>query len=122
MITPATLISVAIFLGPSFLLLGLLYLYRWYRKRKGLKTPLTRPLLRGPGESLRSRIQEATDAIKAAGVGPRQALKFMGQFQEKEVLSRLRMAILGSKSPRQGIFWIEVGTRKEPDVPYGTAG
>jgi hypothetical protein len=63
MITPATLLSIAIFLGPSFLLLGLLYLYRWHRRRRGLKTPLTRPLLRGPGESLRNRIQEATDAI-----------------------------------------------------------
>jgi hypothetical protein len=63
MITPATVLSIAIFLGPSYLLIGLLYLYRWYRRRKGLKTPLTRPLLRGPGESLRSRIHEATDAI-----------------------------------------------------------
>jgi hypothetical protein len=63
MMTPATLLSIAIFLAPLYLLLGLLYLYRWYRRRKGLRTPLTRPLLRTPGESLRNRIQEATDAI-----------------------------------------------------------
>lgn len=63
MIAPAALLSLTIFLGPSCLLIGLLHLYRWYRRRKGLRTPLTRPLLRGPGESLRNRIQEATDDI-----------------------------------------------------------
>jgi len=56
----AILFSAAIFSGPMLFLLGLLYLYRWYRKQKGLRTPLTRPLLRTPGESLRSRIEEAT--------------------------------------------------------------
>jgi hypothetical protein len=33
------------------------------------------------------------------GVGPRQVLKFMGQFRKKEALFRLRMAILGLKLP-----------------------
>lgn len=58
--------SLVIFLGPLFLLLGLLYLYRWYRKRKGLKSPLTSQLLRPPGESLSARIDEATEALLEA--------------------------------------------------------
>ncbi len=43
--------------------LGLLYLYRWYRGRKGFRSPLTRQLLRPPGESLRLRIEEISDAL-----------------------------------------------------------
>ena len=41
----------------------LLYLYRWYRKRKGLKPPFTSQLLRPPGESLRTRIEEANEGL-----------------------------------------------------------
>jgi hypothetical protein len=36
---------------------------------------------------------------KSGGVGPKQALEFMGQFRKKEALFKLRMAILGSKLP-----------------------
>lgn len=46
------------FLGPLLVVLGLLYLYRWYRGRKGFRSPLTRHLLRSPGQSLRLRIEE----------------------------------------------------------------
>jgi hypothetical protein len=60
---PAFLLPLAIFLGPAFILLGLFYLYRWHRRRKGLKTPLTQRMLRTPGESLRIRIQEVTQDI-----------------------------------------------------------
>ncbi len=59
-------LSLAIFLGPIFFLLGILHLYRWYRKRKGLKSPLTSQLLRPPGESLRVQIEEASDALSEA--------------------------------------------------------
>jgi len=41
----------------------LLYLYRWYRKRKGLRPPFTSQLLRPPGQSLRTRIEEATEGL-----------------------------------------------------------
>jgi hypothetical protein len=38
-------------------------LYRWYRKRKGLKSPLTSQLLRSPGESLRAQIEKANEGL-----------------------------------------------------------
>ena len=40
-----------------------MYLYRWYRKRKGLKPPFTSQLLRPPGESLRTRIEKANEGL-----------------------------------------------------------
>lgn len=51
------------FLGPLVLLLGLLYLYRWYRGRKGFRSPLTGQLLRPPGQSLRLQIEEISDTL-----------------------------------------------------------
>jgi hypothetical protein len=51
------------FLGPLLLVLGLLYLYRWYRRRKGFRSPLTRQLLRPPGQSLRLRIEEISNSL-----------------------------------------------------------
>jgi len=54
------------FLGPLLLVLGLLYIYRWYRKRKGFKSPLTGQLLRPPGESLRVRIEETNEVLSEA--------------------------------------------------------
>jgi hypothetical protein len=58
--------SLVIFLGPIFFLLGILHTYRWYRKRKGLKSPLTSQLLRPPGESLRVQIEEINGALLEA--------------------------------------------------------
>jgi hypothetical protein len=57
---------IAILLAPLFFVLGLLHVYRWYRKRKGFKSPLTGQLLRPPGESLRIQIEEANDALSEA--------------------------------------------------------
>jgi len=51
------------FLFPLLVVLGLLYLYRWYRGRKGLRSPLTRQLLRPPGQSLRLRIEEISNTL-----------------------------------------------------------
>jgi len=60
------LFSLGIFLGPIFFLLCILHLYRWYRKRKGFKSPLTGQLLRPPGESLRVRIEETNEVLSEA--------------------------------------------------------
>jgi len=57
------LFSLLIFLGPIFFLLCILHLYRWYRKRKGFRSPLTGQLLRPPGESLRVQIEEINEAL-----------------------------------------------------------
>jgi hypothetical protein len=54
---------IAILLAPLFFVLGLLHVYRWYRKRKGFKSPLTGQLLRPPGESLRIEIEEINEAL-----------------------------------------------------------
>jgi hypothetical protein len=51
------------FLFPLLVVLGLLYLYRWYRGRKGFRSPLTRQLLRPPGQSLRLRIEEISNTL-----------------------------------------------------------
>ena len=51
------------FLGPLLVVVGLLYLYRWYRGRKGFRSPLTRQLLRPPGQSLRLRIEEISNTL-----------------------------------------------------------
>jgi len=51
------------FLGPLLLVLGLLYLYQWYRSRKGFRSPLTGQLLRPPGQSLRLRIEEISNTL-----------------------------------------------------------
>jgi len=51
------------FLGPLLVVVGLLYLYRWYRGRKGFRSPLTRQLLRTPGQSLRLRIEEINNTL-----------------------------------------------------------
>ena len=59
-------ITVVTLMAPLFLLLGLLHLYRWNRKRKGFKSPLVGQLLRPPGESLRVQIEEANDALSEA--------------------------------------------------------
>ncbi len=40
-----------------------MYLYRWYRKQKGLKSPLTSQLLRSPGETLRIQIEKANEGL-----------------------------------------------------------
>jgi hypothetical protein len=54
------------FLGPLLLVLGLLYLYRWYRGRKGSRSPLTGQLLRPPGQSLRERVEEISNTLNEA--------------------------------------------------------
>ncbi len=52
----AALIPSSIFLGNLAILSGLLY---WFSsRRKGLRCPLTRDLLRGPGQSLLKRIED----------------------------------------------------------------
>jgi hypothetical protein len=54
---------------------------------------------------------------EVGGVGPRQALKFMGQFWEKEAFFTLKMPISGSKSLLLGTLEIAKAiaerTRKE---------
>ena len=54
---------IAILVAPLLFVLGLLHLYRWYRKRKGFKSPLTSQLLRPPGEFLRVKIEEMNEAL-----------------------------------------------------------
>jgi len=57
------LFPIIAFLGPLLVVLGLLYLYRWYRRRNGFRSPLTRQLLRSPGQSLRLRIEEISNTL-----------------------------------------------------------
>lgn len=59
----SVLFSFIAFLGPMLVVLSLLYLYRWYRRRKGLRSPLTQQLLRPPGQSLRLRIEEISNTL-----------------------------------------------------------
>lgn len=59
----SVLFPIIAFLGPMLVVLGLLYLYRWYRRRKGFRSPLTRQLLRPPGQSLRLRIEEISNSL-----------------------------------------------------------
>jgi hypothetical protein len=88
------------FLGPPLTVLGLLYLYRWYRGRKGFRSPLTRQLLRPPGESLRARIEEINAALNEA------------LFMVAVVPSFISGVILSSALvSRRGVeaFWVEIG-------------
>lgn len=57
----ATFIPSAIIFGSIIVLLFLLYGFRL--SRKGRRSPLTRHLLRSPGESLRAQIEEANEKI-----------------------------------------------------------
>src|SRR4030042_746574 len=59
----SVLFPIIAFLGPMLVVLGLLYLYRWYRRRKGFRSPLTQQLLRPPGQSLRLRIEEISNTL-----------------------------------------------------------
>ena len=61
---------VAAFLPSGAMLLGLLivvgplFLWRWLDRRRGRRTPLTKHLLRSPGESLRQAIENHTDRVQ----------------------------------------------------------
>jgi hypothetical protein len=59
----SALLPIIVFPGSMLVVLGLLYLYRWTRRRKGFRSPLTRQLLRPPGQSLRLRIEEISDSL-----------------------------------------------------------
>lgn len=55
------LLPIGIFFLSFFLLVGSLFLWRWIDQRRNRRrSPLTRGLLRGPGESLREQIDDAT--------------------------------------------------------------
>lgn len=44
---------------------GIVYLVRTSAKRKRIKTPLVRPLLRAPGSSLSAQIDELSERIES---------------------------------------------------------
>jgi hypothetical protein len=50
---------------PIFGLMGALRLYLWRYKRRNLRSPLTRSLLRPPGQSLREQIEQKQDTLYA---------------------------------------------------------
>jgi len=58
-----TFFPIIVILFPMLVVLGLLHLYRWYKKRKGFISPLSGHLLRPPGESLRTRIENINEKL-----------------------------------------------------------
>lgn len=56
----ATLVTSVVFIIPLLVAAACLQIWHWYRKRKPRRSPLTRSLLRSPGESLRQQIDDLT--------------------------------------------------------------
>ncbi|MDP1707550.1 MAG: nuclease-related domain-containing protein [Gammaproteobacteria bacterium] len=61
----ATLVTSVVFIIPLLVAAACLQIWHWYRKRKPRRSPLTRALLRSPGESLRQQIDDLTWDIAA---------------------------------------------------------
>jgi len=61
----ATLVTSIVFIIPLLVAAACLQIWHWYRKRKPRRSPLTRSLLRSPGESLRQQIDDLTWDIAA---------------------------------------------------------
>lgn len=56
----AALITLGVAIVPIFAAVACLWIRHWYRKRKPFRSPLTRALLRSPGETLRRQIDGLT--------------------------------------------------------------
>lgn len=56
----AILITLVVAFAPIFIAGACLHVWRWYRKQKPLRSPLTRALLRSPGETLRRQVDDLT--------------------------------------------------------------
>lgn len=56
----ATLITLGVAIVPLYTAAACLWLWHWYRKRKPFRSPLTRSLLRSPGETLRLQVEDLT--------------------------------------------------------------
>lgn len=54
------LITISIAVVPLFIAIACLRAWHWYQKRKPLRSPLTRALLRSPGETLRRQVDDLT--------------------------------------------------------------
>jgi len=54
------LLVIIIAAAPIFITVSCIQVWHWYRKRKPRRSPLTRALLRSPGESLRRQVDDLT--------------------------------------------------------------
>lgn len=50
-------------IGPPFVIIGILYLFRFHKKQKRLRSPFTRDLLRSPGQSLLSKLDAINEDL-----------------------------------------------------------
>lgn len=50
-------------IGPIFVIIGILYLFRFYQKQKRLRSPFTRDLLRSPGQSLLAKLDAINEDL-----------------------------------------------------------
>ena len=57
------LILLGVWLAASLCLVGLAYWRGWHHRRQKLRAPVAEKLLRGPGESLRKKLEELEDQI-----------------------------------------------------------
>lgn len=57
------LISVLLSIVPILVTIGILYLFRFYKKQKKLRSPFTRDLLRSPGQSLLAKLDAINEDL-----------------------------------------------------------
>jgi len=80
-------ISVVIYLAGMGVGLGVLHLWLWRTQRARRQTPLTRNLLRGPGQSLRAAIDDLTfDLVAYFGMLSGVPLLFYAMYLERRLL------------------------------------
>lgn len=59
------LILLAVWLAPMVLLLGIAFFKKWRRDRQRRRAPITDKLLRGPGESLRKKLEDLEEDLSS---------------------------------------------------------
>jgi hypothetical protein len=57
------LISILFIIGSPFVIIGILYLFRFYAKQKKLRSPITQDFLRSPGQSLLSKLNAVNEDL-----------------------------------------------------------
>ncbi len=57
------MIPIILVIGSPFVIIGLLYLFRFYKKQKKLRSPFTRDFLRSPGQSLLAKLDAINEDL-----------------------------------------------------------
>lgn len=57
------LISILLSIGPLFIIIGILYLFQFYKQQKEIRSPFTRDLLRSPGQSLLAKLDAINEDL-----------------------------------------------------------